>query len=83
MDVADEDSTIAAYDAAERSFGVVDTVIANAGAAPTAHMPRSPTAQLRTPPTTASSATAVSAAAANVSQVTVDRPSGRYPRGAE
>ena len=34
MDVADEDSTIAAYDAAERSFGVVDTVIANAGVSP-------------------------------------------------
>ena len=31
MDVADEGSTVAAYDAAERAFGVVDTVIANAG----------------------------------------------------
>lgn len=31
MDVADEPSVIAAYDAAERAFGVVDTVIANAG----------------------------------------------------
>jgi len=32
MDVTDEASTIAAYDAAERAFGPVDTVIANAGA---------------------------------------------------
>lgn len=31
MDVADEASTIAAYDAAERAFGPVDTVVANAG----------------------------------------------------
>lgn len=31
MDVADEASTIAAYDAAERAFGPVNTVIANAG----------------------------------------------------
>lgn len=31
MDVADEASTIAAYDAVERAWGVVDTVIANAG----------------------------------------------------
>jgi NAD(P)-dependent dehydrogenase (short-subunit alcohol dehydrogenase family) len=31
MDVTDEASTIAAYDAAERRFGTVDTVIANAG----------------------------------------------------
>lgn len=31
MDVADEGSTKAAYDAAERAFGPVDTVIANAG----------------------------------------------------
>jgi NAD(P)-dependent dehydrogenase (short-subunit alcohol dehydrogenase family) len=31
MDVADEASTIAAYDAAEAAFGTVDTVIANAG----------------------------------------------------
>lgn len=34
MDVADEASTIAAYDAAERAFGVVDTVVANAGVSP-------------------------------------------------
>lgn len=32
LDVADEASTIAAYDAAERAFGPVDSVIANAGA---------------------------------------------------
>lgn len=32
MDVTDEASTIAAYDAAEAAFGAVDTVIANAGA---------------------------------------------------
>jgi NAD(P)-dependent dehydrogenase (short-subunit alcohol dehydrogenase family) len=31
MDVADEASTIAAYDAAEQAFGPVDSVIANAG----------------------------------------------------
>lgn len=31
MDVADEKSTIAAYDAAEAAFGAVDTVVANAG----------------------------------------------------
>jgi len=31
MDVTDEPSTIAAYDAAERAFGPVDTVVANAG----------------------------------------------------
>jgi NAD(P)-dependent dehydrogenase (short-subunit alcohol dehydrogenase family) len=31
MDVTDEASTIAAYDAAEQAFGPVDTVIANAG----------------------------------------------------
>lgn len=31
MDVADEPSTIAAYDAAEAAFGPVDTVVANAG----------------------------------------------------
>ncbi|MET0371629.1 MAG: SDR family NAD(P)-dependent oxidoreductase [Sphingobium sp.] len=31
MDVADEVSTIAAYDAAEAAFGTVDTIIANAG----------------------------------------------------
>ncbi|HEX7872283.1 MAG TPA: SDR family NAD(P)-dependent oxidoreductase [Sphingobium sp.] len=33
MDVADEASTIAAYDAAEAAFGPVDSVIANAGLA--------------------------------------------------
>ncbi|MGP1282169.1 MAG: SDR family NAD(P)-dependent oxidoreductase [Parasphingopyxis sp.] len=31
MDVADEDSVIAAYDAAEAAFGTVDAVVANAG----------------------------------------------------
>ena len=31
LDVADEASTVAAYDAAEAEFGTVDTVIANAG----------------------------------------------------
>ena len=31
MDVSDEASVIAAYDAAERAFGTVDTIIANAG----------------------------------------------------
>lgn len=31
MDVADEASTIAAYDAAEAAFGPVDTIVANAG----------------------------------------------------
>jgi NAD(P)-dependent dehydrogenase (short-subunit alcohol dehydrogenase family) len=32
LDVADEASTIAAYDAAEAAFGTVDTIVANAGA---------------------------------------------------
>ena len=31
LDVADEASTIAAYDAAEARFGTVDTIVANAG----------------------------------------------------
>lgn len=31
LDVVDEQSTIRAYDAAEKAFGVVDTIIANAG----------------------------------------------------
>jgi len=31
MDVADEASTIAAYDAAQAAFGLVDTIVANAG----------------------------------------------------
>lgn len=31
LDVADEASVIAAYDAAEKRFGIVDTIIANAG----------------------------------------------------
>lgn len=34
MDAADEQSTIAAFDAAEAEFGVVDTVVANAGFSP-------------------------------------------------
>ena len=33
MDVTDEASTIAAYDAAEAAFGTVDTIVANAGVA--------------------------------------------------
>jgi NAD(P)-dependent dehydrogenase (short-subunit alcohol dehydrogenase family) len=33
MDVTDEASTVAAYDAAEAAFGTVDTVVANAGIA--------------------------------------------------
>ena len=33
MDVTDETSTIAAYDAAEAAFGTVDTIVANAGVA--------------------------------------------------
>lgn len=33
LDVCDEASTIAAYDAAEAAFGIVDTIIANAGVA--------------------------------------------------
>ncbi|MEJ6595013.1 SDR family NAD(P)-dependent oxidoreductase [Parasphingorhabdus sp.] len=35
LDVTDEDSIIAAYDAAEAKFGTVDTIIANAGVAAT------------------------------------------------
>jgi len=31
MDVGDEDSVVAAFDAAERAFGLVDTIIVNAG----------------------------------------------------
>jgi NAD(P)-dependent dehydrogenase (short-subunit alcohol dehydrogenase family) len=34
LDVTSETSTIAAYDAAERAFGLVDTVVANAGVGP-------------------------------------------------
>ncbi|UZW53925.1 SDR family NAD(P)-dependent oxidoreductase [Sphingobium sp. JS3065] len=34
MDVADEQSTIAAFDAAEAEFGLVDTVVVNAGVSP-------------------------------------------------
>jgi len=34
LDVEDEGSIIAAYDAAERAFGTVDTIIANAGISP-------------------------------------------------
>src|SRR5690606_29871699 len=33
MDVTDEASTVAAYDAAEAAFGTVDTIVANAGVA--------------------------------------------------
>jgi NAD(P)-dependent dehydrogenase (short-subunit alcohol dehydrogenase family) len=33
LDVTDQQSTAAAYDAAERTFGTVDTIVANAGAA--------------------------------------------------
>src|SRR3546814_12310268 len=33
MDVTDEASTKAAYDAAEAAFGTVDTIVANAGVA--------------------------------------------------
>src|SRR3546814_7405128 len=38
MDVTDEASTIAAYDAAEAAFGTVDTIIANAGEIGRAHV---------------------------------------------
>ncbi|MYL99748.1 SDR family NAD(P)-dependent oxidoreductase [Novosphingobium sp. FGD1] len=34
MDVADEASTVAAFDAAEAAFGLVDTVVVNAGISP-------------------------------------------------
>lgn len=37
LDVTDEASTIAAYDAAEAAFGTVDTIIANAGVAADKH----------------------------------------------
>lgn len=33
MDVTDEDSVVAAFDKAEKEFGIVDTIIANAGVA--------------------------------------------------
>jgi NAD(P)-dependent dehydrogenase (short-subunit alcohol dehydrogenase family) len=36
LDVADEPSTLAAYDAAQQAFGVVDTIVANAGVGPSA-----------------------------------------------
>jgi NAD(P)-dependent dehydrogenase (short-subunit alcohol dehydrogenase family) len=46
MDVADEQSTIAAYDAAEKAFGGVDSVIANAGVNPTGSALRMPVEDL-------------------------------------
>ena len=45
MDVADEASTIAAYDAAETAFGTVDTIIANAGSGATAPITELPVAE--------------------------------------
>lgn len=48
MDVTDEASVIAAYDAAEARFGLVDTVIANAGVTAADWAIRLPMEQLRT-----------------------------------
>lgn len=47
MDVTDEASTIAAYDAAEARFGKVDTVIANAGVAHSGRATDIPASDLR------------------------------------
>ncbi len=47
MDVTDEASVIAAYDAAERAFGLVDTVIANAGVSETGRAIEIPAAALQ------------------------------------
>jgi NAD(P)-dependent dehydrogenase (short-subunit alcohol dehydrogenase family) len=47
MDVTDEASVIAAYDAAEAEFGAVDTVIANAGVSETGRAIEIPEAALR------------------------------------
>lgn len=47
MDVTDEASTIAAYDAAEAHFGTVDTVIANAGIAASGRATEVPASDLR------------------------------------
>lgn len=47
MDVTDEPSTIAAYDAAEAGFGPVDTVIANAGVSKPGRSTEVPVADLR------------------------------------
>lgn len=48
MDVADEASVIAAYDAAEARFGTVDTIIANAGVSIAGQAIKSPMEALRT-----------------------------------
>ncbi len=48
MDVTDEPSTIAAYDAAEAHFGPVDTVIANAGVSKPGRSTEVPVEALRT-----------------------------------
>ena len=48
MDVTDEPSTIAAYDAAEARFSPVDTVIANAGVSKPGRSTEVPVADLRT-----------------------------------
>ncbi len=47
MDVTDEASTIAAFDAAEAAFGPVDTVIANAGVSETGRATDIPAAALK------------------------------------
>ncbi|MBV1918058.1 MAG: SDR family oxidoreductase [Sphingomonadaceae bacterium] len=47
MDVSDEPSTIAAFDAAEERFGPVDTVIANAGIASSGRATQVPVDELR------------------------------------
>jgi NAD(P)-dependent dehydrogenase (short-subunit alcohol dehydrogenase family) len=45
MDVSDEASTIAAYDTAERAFGTIDTVVANAGIGPSGPALETPVAR--------------------------------------
>jgi NAD(P)-dependent dehydrogenase (short-subunit alcohol dehydrogenase family) len=47
MDVTDEPSTIAAFDAAEAAFGTVDTVVANAGIASTSRATDVPVSDMR------------------------------------
>jgi NAD(P)-dependent dehydrogenase (short-subunit alcohol dehydrogenase family) len=47
MDVTDEASVIAAYDAAEQRFGVIDTVVANAGISAAGRSTEIPVEQIR------------------------------------
>ncbi len=47
LDVADEDSVIAAYAAAEAAFGPVDTIVANAGTSAPGHSTGTPASRIK------------------------------------